>query len=285
MKDVDVKYSRPANIEEASSLLAESERALAVAGGQSLLPALRRDEIDADHLVDLSHLDGHRYIWKTEGTLRIGCLVRYVDVATSSTVRSGWPTLADAVGRIGDRQVRHRGTFCGGLAEASRMGDPPVLALVLDVDLATTSTSGTRRLDATDFFTGDSTALRDDELVAEAIVPASDRSRRVAHERYTPTNGAYPVALVAIAADCAGERVENPRVAVGGACPPRRLTSVERWLDERELDERMASAVAERVGDAVDPVEDFEGSEEFKTTIMERLARRAFETVLEGDES
>lgn len=275
-----VSYERPETLAEARSLLAERPGSRIVAGGQTLVPSLRRESSEVDCLVDITHVDGRGYVEKDGDEIRIGCLATYADVAESPVVREHCPFLSDAVAEIGDRQVRNRGTFCGGVAAANRLGDPPVLALAADARVVT---YGGDALEATRFFEADRAST--DEVIEEVRVPVGGPRRRRAHERYTPNDGAYPVALVGVAATVADDRFEDPRVAVSGVRPPHRLSEVESWLDGRPRGEDTTEALANRVASSVEPVADFEGSAEFKTKILESLARRAVESVASEPET
>jgi carbon-monoxide dehydrogenase medium subunit len=159
----DFAYERPSTVDGAVALLSRPD-AVVLAGGQSLLPALRAGTRGAGTVVDIGRIPGLSTIVAEDGRLRIGALVRHHDLATSPLVRDTVPLLARAAAEIADPQVRHRGTIGGSLAYAAPAADLPTALLALDATVVLAGPTGTRETNVGEPVTRG-------ELVTEIRVP------------------------------------------------------------------------------------------------------------------
>lgn len=166
-------YRRPASLVEAIEQLgAHRDDAKALAGGQSLIPLLKLRLACPRILVDLGGLRELSYVRREKGELAIGALTRHHDLATHPLVREHAPLLAEAASRIGDPQIRHRGTIGGSLAHADPAGDLPAVLLAYEAEIIARGLGGERRIPSTTFFTGFfQTLLAPDEIIREVRVP------------------------------------------------------------------------------------------------------------------
>jgi carbon-monoxide dehydrogenase medium subunit len=166
-------YLRPTNLGEAVSILDEQgEEAKVLAGGHSLLPLMKLRFATPATLIDIGRLSELSYIRDADGQIAIGALTRHHDLATSALLREAVPLLGYAAGKVGDPQVRHRGTIGGSVAHGDPASDLPAVLLALGASFVLASTSGERVVNAEDFFEGFlETALRPDELLTEIRVP------------------------------------------------------------------------------------------------------------------
>ena len=278
-----VKHAAPSTIEGVCSLLSQhGERAAILSGGQSLLPAAREQELSCDVLVDINGLEAQSYVDVVDGELQIGCLARHATVAASDLIRAELPVLAAMTGAIGDVQVRNRGTLCGALAAADSTGDPPVIALLLEAELVATSLDGDRTLDAAAFFQGPGeTALTPAEFVSEVRFPLPGGNTGSAYERWTPNEGAYPVATVGARLTIEGT-ITDADIMVGSVEEePAPMPSVADRLSGATPTEETFTDAARALGSAVDPVADHEGGPEFKREMTTTLAKDALVTAAE----
>ena len=122
----------------------------ALAGGQSLVAAMKLRLAQPGHVVDLSGLAELKGIRKDGDALVIGAMTRHAEVASSDVVRGVLPVLGALAEGIGDRQVRNMGTIGGSLANNDPAADWPAAALALNATIAT----NTRKIAADAFFTG-----------------------------------------------------------------------------------------------------------------------------------
>ena len=156
------EYHRPGSAKEAASLAKGEARYLA--GGQSLVQAMKLRLSSPSDLIDLSSLKELTGIKVSGNAVEIGAMTRHADVAGSAEVKKAIPALASLAGQIGDRQVRHMGTIGGSLANNDPAADYPAAVLGLGATVHTNK----RTIAADDFFKGMfTTALEDGEIITK----------------------------------------------------------------------------------------------------------------------
>src|SRR6476469_6897723 len=136
--------ARAGSGEEASSLLGSYPDAKILAGGHSLLPAMRLRVARPTMLVDIGRIADRSYVREDGDRLAIGALTRHHDVANAEALQRSWPIVAQAAGQIGDPQVRHMGTSGGSVAHGDPAGDLPAVLLALDAEFVAQGPNGTR---------------------------------------------------------------------------------------------------------------------------------------------
>jgi aerobic carbon-monoxide dehydrogenase medium subunit len=257
----DFAYHRPSDLAAATSLLREAADPKLLAGGMTLLPALKNRLAAPSDLIDLAGIPDLVGIRRDQEHLRVGAMTCHFEVARSDEVRRAVPVLAILAGSIGDPAVRHRGTLGGSAAAADPASDYSAALVGLDASIETTE----RTIAADEFFRGlFETALRPAEIITGVrfTVPDDARYAKVRH----PASG-YPVAGVMVARF--GDRV---RVAVTGAGPTVfRLGAVEAAL--------MRDFSPESARPFVVPPEELMGdlhcSAEYRSHLIAVLIRRA----------
>src|SRR6266404_4683737 len=145
-------YESPRTLSEALSLLAANSEAKVLAGGHSLLPAMKLRLTAPALLVDLGRIGGLSYIREMGDRIAIGAMTTHADVAASQLLRAASPLLAQTAEQIGDVQVRNRGTLGGSIAHADPAADYPAAVLALDADIVVHSAHGERIIPARKFF-------------------------------------------------------------------------------------------------------------------------------------
>ena len=158
--------------DHAIELLGKREDAKLLAGGHSLLPAMKLRLARPDLLIDVGRIGDLSYVREDGDAIAIGALTRHKDVAESALLREHCPIVASVAGQVGDPQVRHRGTIGGSIAHGDPASDLPSVLLALDGEVVARGKAGQRTIAATDLFTGVfQTALAPDELLVEVRVP------------------------------------------------------------------------------------------------------------------
>jgi aerobic carbon-monoxide dehydrogenase medium subunit len=231
-----VDYVRAGSIGEALEALAEPDAKL-LAGGQSLLPAMKLRIARPSVVVDIGGLE-LAGIEERNGNLVIGAMTTWSELERSG-MRPAFRALADCAAGIGDLQVRNLGTIGGGLAHADPAADMPAVTIALGAQLTVRSKAGERTIDATDLTLGPfMTSLAEGELITEVVIPVPDEGSSSAYVAVEhPASG---FALAGAAAFAGAD--DTKRVAVTGvAAAP--------FLLEGELDD------AELFGDRFAPVE------------------------------
>lgn len=204
----DFDYVRPAGLGEALALLSGRPGARVLAGGQSLLPALRAGEESARLLVDVRRLPGLRGIERTARGIRIGALTPLAELAASPLLLAEAPELAAAARANGDPQVRNLGTAGGNLAvRGGRATDLPVAAIAADAAVELAGPGGRRSTLSAERLAAAGPA---DALITALVVPAAGPA--AAFEKTADRATRYPVCAVAVRLTPGG-----PRIAVTGA--------------------------------------------------------------------
>jgi aerobic carbon-monoxide dehydrogenase medium subunit len=240
MKPAPFDYYLPATIEEALALKARlGGEARFLAGGQSLVPAMNFRLAQPAALIDLNDLTGLGAIEEgSDGGLRLGAMVRHRDLERRAEVARRHPLLREAASEVAHPQIRNRGTIGGNLAHAEPASELPAVMVALGARMRAISSSGERVIDAAHFFTGIlSTALRDDELLAEIAVPALPERTGTAFLEMARRRGDF--ALMGVAAVLT--------LDPGGSCVAARLVYCN--ADDRPFDaeEAAAALVGERL--------------------------------------
>lgn len=194
-------YHRPTTLAEAVSLLKGNGDATALAGGQSLIPAMKHELAAPGGLVSLQEVGEMRGIRMEDGALRVGAMTTHTEMAESAAVRDAIPALAQMAGIIGDPQVRNRGTLGGSVAHADPSADYPAALVALGATVETDR----RKISADDFFTGMfATALEPDELVVAVHFPIPEKA---AYAKFASPASKYAIVGVMVASGPAGVRV------------------------------------------------------------------------------
>ena len=172
------EYFAPTSVDEALALLSEhGDDAKILAGGHSLIPAMKLRLAEPAVLIDIQRVERLKGVSESDGTLVIGALTTHHELESSDLVNQKLPILAQTAGEIGDVQVRNKGTIGGSLSHADPAADWPATILALDADLKIAGSGGERVVKATDFFEElYTTALEADEILTEVhvAVPAEN---------------------------------------------------------------------------------------------------------------
>jgi aerobic carbon-monoxide dehydrogenase medium subunit len=265
------EYVRVGSVEEAIAELGSHEDAKLLAGGHSLLPAMRLRVARPSTLVDIGRISDLSYVREDGDRVAIGALTRHHDVANSEALVSLCPIVANAAEQIGDPQVRHMGTIGGSVAHGDPAGDLPSVLLALDADFTAQGPNGTRTIAAGDFFTSlFDTALEDDEVLTEISVPKTDGGWS-----YLKFNRrAQDWALVGVAAVRSNGGVHVGLTNMG--LTPLRASAVEEAVSGG-ADPATAAA---RADFGTSPPSDAFASAEYRTELVKVLVRRALEEAL-----
>ena len=262
----EVRYARPATLEQALGVLAENPGARALAGGQTLLNVMKARAAAPDILVDLSKIPELKGIGLgAHGTLELGAMTTYSEVITSAEARAR-PILGDVCAQIADVQVRNRGTIGGNVCSSDPTNHLPPLLVALGATFTVVGSEGEREVAAHDFFLGVyMTAAGLGELLTKITVPAG-RSDGFA----SVPIGVDGTCIVNAAASVNG----GVRVALG--CVAATPVLVEAPSADPE-------AVRGAVRDAaLDPPSDVHASADYRRHLSEVVAARAVEQARKG---
>jgi carbon-monoxide dehydrogenase medium subunit len=268
-------YEVAESMEHAVMLLGEREDAKLLAGGHSLIPAMKLRLARPAVLVDIGRLASLSYVRDAGESIAIGALTRHQTVRDDPLLREHCPIVSYAAGLIGDPQVRHRGTIGGTLAYGDPASDLPAVILALDAELDVYGSGGERTVAASAFFTGVfTTALGPSDMLVEVRVPKLGPSTGWSYRKMS--RRAQDWATVAVAAV-----VERSNGSLGKASigltnmggTPLRASAAEDAIAGGATVEDAARLVAE----GTDPPSDHAASSSFRKHLAEVLGRRALE--------
>jgi carbon-monoxide dehydrogenase medium subunit len=280
MKPARFDYYRPESLDEGLTLLTElGPEAKALAGGQSLVPAMNFRLARPAALVDLNRINGLAGIEETaDGGIRIGAMTRQRAVERSARVAQRAPLLAEAMPWIAHPQIRNRGTVGGSLAHADPAAELPAVMLALEARLVVRSRRAERMVPAAEFFTGIlSTALGPDELLIAIELPAPVAGSGTAFVEVARRHGDY--ALVGVAArielDPDGTCREARIALLSVADTPVLATQANRALAGRIPDATAIDDAARAAAQEIDPASDLHASAAYRRHLAAVLAGRA----------
>ncbi|MBI3971880.1 MAG: xanthine dehydrogenase family protein subunit M [Chloroflexi bacterium] len=275
------RYHAPRSLDEAIRLLAEhGDEAKILAGGHSLLPAMRLRLAQPKVLVDIGRVPDLSGIRLDGGTLVIGAMTTHREIERSSAVKERCPLLAEVAPHIGDVQVRHRGTIGGSLAHADPASDWPAAILALDAGLKVIGPNGERTIPARDFFVDVlTTALAPDEVLAEIRIPRPGRAG--AYEKARNRASGFAVVGVAVAAEQQDGKVASIGIGITGAAGrPARAEAAEQVLLGRPASPDTLSEAAAQAAVGLDCTPDLHASAEYRRHLVQILTRRALSRAL-----
>jgi carbon-monoxide dehydrogenase medium subunit len=253
-------YANPSSVADAARA-ASADGAKLIAGGQTLLPSMKLGLSAPEALVDLANIAELKGITVSGGVVKIGAMTSHAAVAASAAVQQAIPALADLAGKIGDRQVRNRGTLGGSLAN----NDPAACYPAAVLGLGATVHTNSRQIAADDFFKGMfETALAEGELITAVSFPVPEQAGWQKFKQ--------PASRFSLVGVFVSKGPQGVRVAVTGAA-----SSVFR---AKELEAKLAAnwsatALAGATLSAAGLSSDLHGSAEYRAALVPVLAGRA----------
>ena len=270
MIPVAFDYHRPSSVDEAIELLSDDAKLLA--GGHSLLPAMKLRLSSPGALIDIGRIAELNYIREDGGTIAIGATTTHHQIESSDLVSANASALAQAASVIGDPQVRNKGTIGGSLAHADPAADYPAAILALGAEIVVRGPDGARSIPADEFFIDlFLTALAPDEIITEVRVPAADKSAYIKFP-----HPASRFAVVGCAAASAGDAVKVAFTGVANAA--FRDSGVEAALSGGLSEESIAAAAA-RAADGQEVLADHFAGEEYRRHLAKVFARKALAAI------
>ncbi len=273
-------YYRPSSLQEAIGLLGANPDAKVLAGGHSLLPAMKLRLAMPGALVDLSHIQELRGI-NVNGGVTIGAMTTYDEIEASPELQQRVPMLAEAAAVVGDPHVRARGTIGGSLAHSDPAADLTAVFLALGGEVTAVGSNGERIIGADDLFVDLlTTSLQPDEVITQIKIPLTGRTAMAYEKQEHPASGYAIVGVAAVLTLRDGDHCESARLAVTGCTSKAtRLTAAEDALSGQSLNEETITRAAQAASEGLEVNGDLYASEEYRrhlvTVITGRTLRRA----------
>lgn len=280
-------YHAPTTLDEALALLARlGDTAKILAGGQSLIPAMRFRLASPEVLVDLNRISELAYLEERGDHLAIGALTREHALERSPIVAASYPLLLDAAKVIADPLVRNKATVGGNLAHADPANDHPAAMLAYGAQVVARSPTGNRMIEIDDLFVGlFETSLRPGEILVEIRIPKPTATSGGAYLKIERKVGDYAVAAVAVQLELDGApgphaprapRIRHIRIGLTNVSPvPQRARAAEAALTGQHATDDVLEAAGQAAAAECDPSADLRGQIDYKRDLVRVLIKRA----------
>jgi len=277
------EYFAPRSLSEAVKFLSEHKDDVKIlSGGQSLLPLMKMRLSKPAFVVDIGRLPELDQIVEQGDQLVIGALVTHAQIEFSDLLKTKCPLLPQTAATIADVQVRNRGTIGGSIAHADPAGDWPATIMALDAEIQVYGPNGERWVKCDEFFLGLlMSVLEPDEIVTAVRVPVTGNDK-TAYMKAAPRSSGFAVVGVAVRLAVDSARTCS-RAAIGitgvtdKAYRPER---VEQMITGKRLDSAIIQQAAAEACRNVEPIEDINGSAEYRKQLTEVYVARTIEAAL-----
>jgi carbon-monoxide dehydrogenase medium subunit len=260
-------------------MLAEfGERGRLYAGGTELLLAMKHDLLRYQHLVDVKTIPGLDKIETTNSSIVIGGAVTHRTIERSPVVREKVPVLAQMETHVANVRVRATGTLAGNLCFAEPHSDPATLLLALEAKARLQGKGGVTIVSIDKLITGAyETALENDELLTAVEIPIVSQSLRAAYVKFQ-THERPTLGLALVLEVDQGQNIKSARAVVGSvsAVPSRSDQTDALLVGPRDQVESRLEQAGQILAKAADPVDDLQGSGDYKRHLVGVFLKRAF---------
>jgi carbon-monoxide dehydrogenase medium subunit len=284
MFPVAFDYVPARSLDEALAALAErGGDARVLAGGQSLIPAMKYRLMRPAVLVDINRIEELSYITASDGELRVGALTRDFALETAAPVRSGYALLSDVCDVVADPVVRQLGTVVGSLCQNDPSGDWPVAALAARASVVVRGKGGVRTVPIDEFLVDSfTTAVEDGELALEVRFPTPGPRTSGAFIKMERKVGDFATCSAGVSLTLGPDgTIVTAGVALGASGPiALRVAGAERLLCGSKPTPELVRAAADEARKAADPASDTRGTAEYKKELAGVLAARALSVAL-----
>lgn len=271
-------YYRAHSPEEAVSLLSEhGYDAHILAGGQSLIPAMRYRLAQPAVLVDINKMPDMAYLTEENGHLRIGALVRDTDIEFSKLIRSNYQLVSDVSDVVADPIVRFRGTLVGSLCHNDPSGDWTAAALAARASVVIQNNDGRRTVSIDDFLVDSfATAVEEGEMAVEALWPTPTGRTGASYQKIERKVGDYATAAAAVQLETSEDgTIQKAGIGITAVSHiALRVSQGEDMLIGQKLSRELIRAVAAEASAIADPMADGRGSAEYKKQVVGVLVAR-----------
>ena len=281
MKPAPFAYERARSLDQAIELIAGTEDARLLAGGQSLIATLNMRLSRPQLIVDINRVPGLDRISLSNGQIEIGALVRYAQAERSAEVATHAPLIAKALPFIGHPAIRNRGTIGGSIAFGDPAAELPACFVALDGEAVIAGPSGTRVVKADTFYKGlFESALTPHDVLTAIRIPVATSETRTGFAELARRHGDYAMVGLAASARVAGKALSDVRlVFFGVGTTPVRARTAEAALVAGDVD-----AAAKAVATDLDPSDDVQASSAVKRQLAGVLIQRAARQLM-GEEA
>lgn len=276
MIPVSFEYKKVSTIEEAIASMPIGDAKL-LAGGHSLIPAMKLRLTTPSKLIDIANIPSLKGIKEENGEIVINAGTTHYEMHTNKTIKANLPFFAQGARLMGDVQVRYRGTIGGSLAHADPAADWPALVLAADAMIEMTGARGMRNIKATEFFTGlFSTQLQMGEIITAIRVPVPATGSKSVYLKFEQPASRFAIVGCAVLRSPDGET----KIAFTGvADTPFRDRAAEEAVSRKPLDAATIDAATKVAANDVSILSDHFASEEYRKHLAKVYLKRALQAV------
>jgi carbon-monoxide dehydrogenase medium subunit len=271
-------YYRAESVDDAITLMAKfGEDAKLLAGGHSLLPAMKLRLNQPEVLIDIGRIQELRYIKKEGRHLIIGAGATHHDIATSELAANHLSMLCEAADLIGDMQVRNIGTIGGSIAHADPAADWPGVLIAAHATIEVKGRKGSRRIAADDFFVGFfETSLGENEIVTAIYIPEPPAGTKSTYQKFMQPASRFAIVGCAAVVHVADGKFDHVSIAYNGLSDHSfRAKSIEDGLSGQATSEDYISKVVANAEHGEMVMSDHYASEEYRSHLAKVYAKRA----------
>ena len=269
---------QPKTLSEASEMLAEfGDNGRLYAGGTELLLAMKHDLLRYQHLVDVKTIPELNKIELKDGALMIGSTATHRSIERSSIVRENLPVFADMATHVANVRVRASGTLGGNLCFAEPHSDPATLLVAIGAKAHIQRKSSSRTIAVERLITGSyETSLAPDEILTSVEIPVLSKTQRAAYLKFQLKE--RPTLGLALVLDVEGDEIKKATAVAGSvsALPTQSEKTNQLLAGFRGDAEKRLADAGQVLAEAADPVDDLEGSADYKRHLIGVFLRRAF---------
>ena len=270
-------YQKAQSVDEAISLLNNSEDGKLLAGGHSLIPAMKLRLNQPATLIDIAKIPELSFIRKEGDEIVIGAGTTHHAIATSSLLKEHISMIAEGADLIGDVQVRNMGTIGGSIAHADPAADWPGLLIGSRANVVLKGPDGERILNSNDFFTGFfETALAENEIITEIRIPIPPTGTKTSYQKFMQPASRYAIVGCAVMITHENGICKNVSLAFTGVGESAfRDNNVEIALTGKACTAENIEAAANQAAQGVDIMSDHFASENYRKHLAKVFAKRA----------
>lgn len=271
-------YHRADSVSDAVAALEQNPDAKILAGGHSLIPAMKLRLAAPDALVDISRIAALREI-RLDDEIHVGAMVTYDEIRDHTEIAALLPIFPEAINVVGDQQVRARGTLGGSIAHADPAADLTAVFEALNGRVKVTGPSGEREIAAEDVFLDLwTTSLEPNEVLTDIIIPRPVAGTRMAYAKHSHPASGYAVVGVAVVLPLSNGTVSDARIVITGATSkPTRAKGAEVILNGQQPSVTSIANAASAASEGLEINGDNYASVEYREHLVGVMTRRALE--------
>lgn len=278
-----IEYYRSTTLDDALRFLREYPDSKIIAGGTDLVIQLRSGKIKVRRILDISGINGLRYIRDDGGQVKIGALTTIEELKNSDIIRNYAQPLWKAVNNFAVWQIRNTATIGGNICNASPAADTVPPLIVLEARLKLQNIDRQREVRVEEFFKAPGeTIIEKDEILTEVAIPKKDCGWRYSFIKLGKRlSHILSIVNVAVGLKTNKDRIEDVIIALGSVAPtPVRARNVEEYLKKHHIKRETLEEASQLVVKDIKPISDVRASEEYRIEMTKILVKKALNECL-----